>query len=230
MTQVAVSDFNSATGDTSALTIPSHTVAAGEALIVAAILSDRDGSKDVNDISADDGGTPEDMGSATYDIDMSGFDKRIEVFHLISPAAFTNGDIVITMSGGNAQKIIGMAWSVTNPHQTTLLSLQVSDDNSSGTSFSVSVTQQADDLALLIGGNNKKETMDPDNSETEHVDVDVEGNYQGGGWSLDGGPTLGCSGWASDKNGCIGFLVNAAPSGVGIPIAAYHHFHHNLAS
>ncbi len=220
MAQVAVADFGSVQDDSSSLDVTGITVNAGEAIIGVATIGDTAGDKEVSTVTLDPDGTPQGFGSIVFNQVLGNATKRIVVFRLISPNAVTNVPVRFQMEASN--KVGAFVWVVTNPHQTTLLSGLQFDDNGSGTAFAVNVPQAADDLALLIGVNSSKDVMSPDNSEVEHEDFEVAGDFQAGAWSLDGGPALGCSGFSDGQNGCIGFLVNAAPTVASFPPVPHH--------
>ena len=208
MGQVAVGDVSTGTVDASLLDVV-HTIAAGEALIVLVTLGDDAADKEVLDAIWDFGGIDQlSLGAPIFTFNLTTPPRRIEVWGTVVPVAKT-ATVRVTIEGANSQKMWVGAVAVSNVNPSVFLTDLDTDSGAAVTAFSVSVTQQPDDLGMVVGINDALEAFTPDNSETELFDGAVVGEYQAWLASLDNGPTMGGS-WASaDAGGGLGFLINS---------------------
>ena len=209
MGQVVVGDVSTVTVDAALADVVGHTVAAGEVLIVLVTLGDDAADSEVLDVIWDFGGIDQlSLGALIFSFNLTTPPRRIEVWGTVVPVAKT-ATVRVTTENANAQKMWVGAVAVSEVDSDTFLTALDTDSGAAVTAFSVSVTQQPDDLGMVVGINDALEAFTPDNSETELFDGAVVGEYQAWLASLDNGPTMGGS-WASaDAGGGLGFLINS---------------------
>ena len=213
MPQVTVADISTGSADANTLDI-THIVATDEVLVVGVVLEIVDAAKDVLSVTWDQGGGDQASLSNFTVFSPTHSKLQIEVWRITNPVAKT-ATVRITIEGGNSQKIGGVCVSLADVDTTTPLEGAATDEGT-GSAGSVSVTQEADDLAFCFAGFNQTGgTFAPGGGETEHADFDVIG-FDMWAASEDGSAatTLSWTHSGNKEHSTLGFNINAAPGAV----------------
>jgi len=229
MAQVAVTDTSIGDADASTIDV-THIVGSGDVLIVMVMLEVTDDAKEVSGINWDDGGGDEAALVVGLTALNPGSSKlRIECWVLTNPVAKT-ATVQVTLE--SAQKAGVTCISVSNVDTTTPLKNLQTQDNSSANSGDVSVSQNADDLCLVVAGHfTSAGGIAPASSENELEDFAVQGTFKMWAAEEDGdGSTLlsWTAGGGNKESATYGFAVatGAAPTiapPIRHPMEAYKH-------
>lgn len=180
-------------------------------LVVGVSLDDSDNNKEVTSITHD--GTNL---NNLLDIDGGGNKGHVEVWYLKGTS--TTGDLVVTINGGNAQKMAVGAITYTGVDQTTPIDTGTVQTNtggncSSGTSVTVT-TESGDVVADVVTWQNQP--LDGNQADqTEQWDLEMTGSAHNGGGSTQAGADGGVMSWGGLNGSCgqIGFNINQVVTG-----------------
>jgi len=229
MVQVATQTVTTGSFDGNQASVPaSHVVNSGEGLLVGILLEVTDAGKEVLSVIWDQP-TANQALTKFADFNPTHGKLRLEIWRHTGPTPKT-ADVQITIDNSNAQKVEAVAVSMTNMDSTTPLSDKQTDEGATSPG-SVAVTQGADDLGFCIAGwLGTASNFVPGGGEAELADFGS--NFDMWAASEDGAGSVTLSwthGGGAADNSTLGCVIEAAPSGVSIPIAMYHHTKHNLA-
>ena len=210
MAQVIVGDTSPGSADANILDI-THIVASGESLVVGVLLEVTDADKEVDSVVWDQGGGDQASLSNFTSFNPSSGKLRLEVWRLTNPVDKT-ATVRVTIKNSNNQKICAVCVSLSNVDGTTPLE-GADTEGGTGTSGSVSVTQEADDIAFIFAGH-----FQPDDAfgigggETEHEDFGLAGSFRMWAASEDGtsATTLSWTQTQSKDKSSLGFNINNA--------------------
>jgi hypothetical protein len=189
----------------------SHVQAAGSSrlLVVGVGLETGDDTKEVLSITYSD--TALTFLAADERVGSKG---RVEAWYLVNPSTTGNNNVVVTLKGGNAQKIAIGAISFTGVDQTTPIDTgTVQTTQGKGTSGSVTVTSETDDLVMsVIGAENTITAGDTEEWDVEMGALGASSKYGGG--STAAGAASVVMDWTiggNDNYAIVGFNINAPP-------------------
>jgi len=199
MAQVTITDTSTGGGDGDDFDI-THTVGAGNIIFVGVLLETTgngvntvtwNGSESLSEFTVFSPGTGK---------------MKIEVWLLETPTVGAATLNVLLDTPGKVGIIVVSA----NADDITPLSNIDTDENSSSSTGSVSVTQAANDLAFCFAGHNEDTAFSIGGGETEHEDLSSgAGGFRMWAASQDGtgATTLSWSQSASKENSTVGFLI-----------------------
>jgi len=199
-------DISVNSGDVNILLIVAHTVAIDNSLFVCITLESDASDKEVLSVVWSGGG-----GALTlFDFFNPSHGKmRHEIWSTETPGVAISGTITITLEGGNSQKIGATAFSVDGQDVITLSRLGTEEQDGSGASGAVSVTQDDEDLAMIVVGHFNTDAIGPADTENEESDTAVGGSFRHATYSQDGSgvTSLGWTSTGSVERSTMGFIV-----------------------
>ena len=144
--------------------------------------------------------------------EVTGNKVRVEAWYLVNPSTTGDNKVVVTLKGGNAQKIAIGAISFTGVDQTTPIDTgTVQTTQGKGTSGSVTVASEIDDLVMsVIGAENTIAAGDTEQWDVEMGAPGASSKYGGG--STAAGATSVVMDWTIGGNNnyaIVGFNINA---------------------
>lgn len=222
MAQVAFGDISTGAGTSSNFSV-NHSVAAGERLVVGVLLEVVDANKEVSSITWDNELTE----LTKYDaLDPSHGKLRLEVWYSLNPVVNASSEVVISIEGGNAQKMGVICLSVQNGHATTLLNdwahtnntgttAQLDADDGSGLGEFDQALKGVDDLYVCFAGHLQSvDAFTLATGDAEHADFAVEGSFRMWCASSDANgtqvPVLRWTQAQSKEFSFVGFIIEAA--------------------
>jgi len=225
MAQVAVQDVSTGSADATTVDV-THIVNSDEGLVVGVVLEIADDtSKEVASVVWDTTGVNEAL--TLFDTFSPTHGKlRLEVYRRTRPTAAT-AIVRTTIDEGNSQKTGVTCVSVTNMSTSTPLEGAVEQEGT-GSTGSVSVTQEADDLAFCFAGHlQATSSFEPLSGESEHADFFIESVFACWAASEDGttATTLGFTQAESKEFSILGFNINSdtaeVPGGTNYDMRSY---------
>jgi len=200
--------------DCNQLTISGHNISGTDPFIVV-------------EVSLDDGSSDKNVSSVTYNgvnltnlsaVNGGGVKIAAEVWYLAPASNPANGnyDVVITISGGNTQKITAGVITLTGVDQTTPVDTgTVKTQDGKNTTPLLSVTSETDDLVMDVLSSQDGDGLVPGNGQAEQWDLEIGGTGVSGhfgGASTEVGATSVTMDWTTtnDFMSHIAFNINQA--------------------
>ena len=213
MAQVSVTTVSIGSADSNTIDAPGHVHGSGDdLLLVGVVLETTASDKEILSVVIDPGGNNEGLTRFTV-FNPSHGKFRIEVWRgLDADISAQTATVRATIEGGNSQKCAIVAVSLANVDQTTPLS-GAATQGGTGSSGSVAVTQDADDLAFCFAAHlTTGSALDVGGGETEHADFDSASLFRM--WAAsedgDGATTLSWTQGESKERSTLGFIIEAA--------------------
>ena len=213
MAQVSVTTANSSEADATTHDVTSHVHAAGEIMVVFVMMESVDGSKEVDSVTWDPGDADDALARfGSVHAPSHGKLQQEVWFAVASGVTAKTATLRVVLEA--SQKASVHVLSILNAHLTVPLSTHTVAEESSAATDNVSMSQNADDLGICLGAhNNGNGNIGPEDTETEHTEIEIQGAIKTGTYSQDGDGSISV-GWAAGggnaETATLGVVIETA--------------------